>query len=231
MEEMLLSVGQREGVERMAALLLDLFDRAAARQMVRAGTLTLPLAQKHLSAALGMTVVHVNRVIGILKRAAIIRLSRGRLEVIDQDRLARAAQRPPSGMMKAEPSGAIGTAKRVLVVEDEFHTAQYVHEILQRMGIEVVGPVGSLRQALILAKTERVDAALLDVRLQHSDRVYAVADVLRRREIPFSFITAYADQSFDRFPSEPVLRKPFREDQLRGTVHTLIRSDAGVSPL
>ena len=84
---------------------------------------------------------------------------------------------------------------------------------------------------MILAETARIDAALLDVRLQHSDRVYAVADVLRRREIPFSFITAYADQSVDRFPTEPVLRKPFREDQLQSAVHTLIRSDAAIAGL
>jgi CRP/FNR family transcriptional regulator len=225
MEEMLLSIGQRDAVERTAALLLDLFDRAAARQMVRAGALAVPLTQKHLSEALGITVIHVNRVIGALKRAAIIKLSHKRLEVVDRDRLARAAQkssRIPSGNGFARTNAE---KKGILIVEDEFHTAQYIQEILGRMDIRVIGPVGTLQRAMILAETEQFDAALLDVRLRHSDKVYPVVELLRRRKIPFSFITAYADHSIDRFPTDPVLRKPFREQQLMSTVSTLIRND------
>ena len=224
MEDMLLSVGQRDAVERTAALLLDLFDRAAARQMVQTGTLAMPLTQSHLSAALGLTVVHVNRVIGTLKRAAIIELSRGRVEVIDRDRLARAARKPvQTARGTRPPSVANPAAKRVLVVEDEFHTAQYVGEILQGMGMQVIGPAASLPQAMLLAETQQVDAALLDVRLQHNDRVYPVADLLRRRRIPFSFITAYAEDSIERLPTETVLRKPFREDQLQHVVRSLMQ--------
>lgn len=109
--------------------------------------------------------------------------------------------------------------------------AQYVDDILRRMGMQVIGPVGTLRQAMILAETERVDAALLDVRLQpddrlpYRDRVYPLADLLRRRGIPFSFITAHANGSIDGFPADPVLRKPFGEDQLKSVVRKLLRSD------
>jgi len=126
--------------------------------------------------------------------------------------------------------------RRVLVVEDEFHTAQYVDEILRRMGIQVIGPVSTLRQAMILAEAERLDAALLDVRLHpdvrlpYSDKVYPVADLLRRRKIPFSVITAYAVDWIDRFPSDPVLLKPFLEDQLTSAVCRLLGSEfAGAS--
>lgn len=134
---------------------------------------------------------------------------------------------------RAGPSNAeVLVLRRVLVVEDELHTAQYVDEILRRMGIQVIGPVGTLRQAMILAETERLDAALLDVRLlpdvrlPYCDRVYPVADLLRRRKIPFSIMTAYAPDWTDRFPSDPVLLKPFCEDQLRGEVCRLLRSDS-----
>jgi DNA-binding response OmpR family regulator len=122
--------------------------------------------------------------------------------------------------------------RRVLVVEDEIHTAQYVDEILRRMGIEVIGPVGTLRQAMILAETERLDAALLDVRLHpdvrlpYCDRAYPVADLLRRRKIPFWVMTVSAAEWIDRFPSDPVLLKPFREDQLESAVRRLLRSDS-----
>lgn len=122
--------------------------------------------------------------------------------------------------------------RRVLVVAAELHTAQYVDEILRRMGMQVIGPIGTLRQAMILAEAERLDAALLDVRLlpdvrlPYSDRVYPVADLLRRRKIPFSIMTACAAEWTDRFPSDPVLLKPFHEDQLKSAVCRLLRSDS-----
>ena len=121
---------------------------------------------------------------------------------------------------------------RVLVVAAELHTAQYVDEILRRMGIQAIGPVGTLRQAMILAEAERLDAALLDVRLHpdvrlpYCDRVYPVADLLRRRKIPFCVMTASAADWIDRFPSDSVLLKPFCEDQLRSAVCRLLRSDS-----
>jgi CRP-like cAMP-binding protein len=91
MQEMLLSLGQRDAVERTAALLLDLFDRAAARQMVHADTFVIPLAQKHLSAALGISPVHTSRVMNILKTAGMVELGHGKLEVSDRERLVQAA--------------------------------------------------------------------------------------------------------------------------------------------
>lgn len=81
MQEMLLSLGQRDAVERTAALLLDLFDRAVARQMVHTDTFVIPLAQKHLSAALGISPVHTSRVMNILKTAGMVELGHGKLEV------------------------------------------------------------------------------------------------------------------------------------------------------
>jgi CheY-like chemotaxis protein len=139
---------------------------------------------------------------------------------------------------RTEPSAATdGTPRRVLVVEDEFHMARYVDEILHRMGMQVIGPVGTLRQAMMLAEMEPIDAALLDVQLQpdvrlpHSDRVYPVAELLRRRRIPFSFVTAYEDHAIDRFPADPVLRKPFREDQLQSMVRRLLCDDPGAPQL
>ncbi|TSD90296.1 response regulator [Mycobacterium sp. KBS0706] len=119
--------------------------------------------------------------------------------------------------------------RRVLVVEDEFHMAQFIDDTLRQMGLQVVGPVGTVRQAMILAESEPLDFALLDVRLRpdvrlwHSDRVHPVADLLRRRKIPFSFVTASVDPSIEWRPTEPVLRKPFGQGQLKDAVRKLMR--------
>lgn len=129
----------------------------------------------------------------------------------------------------ARSTSRVAPLRRVLVVEDEFHTAQFIDDILRQMGLQVVGPVGTVRQAMLLAESEPLDFALLDVRLQpdvrlwHSDRVHPVADLLRRRKIPFSFVTASTDPSIERFPANPVLKKPFGQDQLKEVVRRLMR--------
>ena len=55
---------------------------------------------------------------------------------------------------------------RILVVEDEVFIAWEIEQRLQRLGCEVVGPVGHLKRALQLARTTALDGALLDVNIK-----------------------------------------------------------------
>lgn len=81
---------------------------------------------------------------------------------------------------------------RILVAEDEYVTAADLADSLERLGIEVSGPVASVAEALTLLANigDRLDAAVLDVNLGN-ERVYPVADLLRVRGIPFVFTTGY----------------------------------------
>lgn len=80
---------------------------------------------------------------------------------------------------------------RVLVVEDEYFVARDIQRALERAGAEVVGPVARLNDALgLLADRQDVTAAVLDVKLADS-MVFPVADLLRRRGVPFIFATGY----------------------------------------
>ena len=54
------------------------------------------------------------------------------------------------------------TVKSVLVVEDEFLVALDMETILVDAGFEVLGPVGSVAEALRLIGDQKPDAALLD---------------------------------------------------------------------
>ena len=67
--------------------------------------------------------------------------------------------------------------ERILVVEDDFLTALEIARILRKAGSEIVGPVGSLEDALSLAAAAVIDAAVLDINLD-GHRVYDVAGVL-----------------------------------------------------
>jgi len=82
--------------------------------------------------------------------------------------------------------------RRLLVVEDDFLIASDLAYSLEQLGAEIIGPAGSVNEALELVETssERMDAAVLDINL-HGLRVYPVADALVRRGVPFVFASGY----------------------------------------
>jgi len=104
---------------------------------------------------------------------------------------------------------------RVLLVEDEALVALMVQETLAEFGFDVLGPVGTVSEALAAARDQRIDAALLDINLG-DDLVYTVAEILARRGVPFAFVTGYDADSVDpRFSRIPVLRKPIERESLQ----------------
>ncbi|RZL19650.1 MAG: Crp/Fnr family transcriptional regulator [Sphingomonas sp.] len=85
------SMGRRTSIERVAHLMCELYLRARDIAMTGEATLTLPLSQVLLADALGMTSVHINRVLKDLRIAGAMTLHRGSLEVSDPDKLVRIA--------------------------------------------------------------------------------------------------------------------------------------------
>ncbi|TYB85573.1 response regulator [Oceaniovalibus sp. ACAM 378] len=99
--------------------------------------------------------------------------------------------------------------KRVLIAEDEVFVALELAETLREMGYEVVGPALNAASAMKLACTERVDAALLDINLGHGQTTEDVAAVLRDKDVPFAFLTAYDRLSVVFLqPDDHVFSKP-----------------------
>lgn len=94
MEEQLLSLGQRTAPERVAALILDLYGRAEAREMVRDGSMPFPLTQQHIADALGISLVHANRTLTRLQRDRLFRIRGRRLQMLDAPALEKMAQKP-----------------------------------------------------------------------------------------------------------------------------------------
>jgi CheY-like chemotaxis protein len=82
------------------------------------------------------------------------------------------------------------TGQRVLVAEDDYVVAQQMAHELRELGAWIVGPVSTPDAALQLACEHRLDAAVLDINLR-GGAVYPVADLLRRKGVPFLFATAY----------------------------------------
>lgn len=112
---------------------------------------------------------------------------------------------------------------RVLVVEDEYLLADDLSYALAEAGAEVLGPVPSIEEATsLIAKGERIDAAVLDVNLR-GDMVFPVADALVARNIPFAFATGYDRWALpDRFASAPRIEKPFKSFRIAAELAPLI---------
>jgi CheY-like chemotaxis protein len=107
---------------------------------------------------------------------------------------------------------------RVLLVEDEMMVALLVQNMLVRCGHTVAGPVARLEKALEMAREEAVDVAILDVNLDGRE-VYAVADALSLRGIPFIFATGYGKGGLRvAYRDCPTLQKPYREADLRAAL-------------
>jgi CheY-like chemotaxis protein len=100
--------------------------------------------------------------------------------------------------------------RRILCLEDEPIVAMTLEDMLIDLGAEVVGPVGSIPEALALAEGESLDAALLDINIR-GERSYAVAEALKARGIPMVFATGYGESGWDGAPDAPILDKPYTQ--------------------
>ncbi|RYF20862.1 MAG: Crp/Fnr family transcriptional regulator [Oxalobacteraceae bacterium] len=85
------SMGRRTSTERVAHLMCELYLRARNIGLTAEDSLSLPLSQILLADSLGMTAVHINRVLKELRLQGAMALGRGSLEIIDPDMIVRIA--------------------------------------------------------------------------------------------------------------------------------------------
>jgi len=91
------NLGQRDARERMAHLFCELERRMKDHGLLLSdGGFALPLTQQELGAALGLTSVHVNRVLQRLRNEALIDLDHGFLRIQDLRRLQSLADFDPT---------------------------------------------------------------------------------------------------------------------------------------
>lgn len=112
---------------------------------------------------------------------------------------------------------------RVCVVEDDPFIALDLSMALEDLGYDVAGPFHSLRSAMERCAEECFDCALLDVNLGDGQTSESIAEMLRRKQVPFAFVTAYSPDAVEfRQPSEPCVTKPFNPSALKSTVEYLL---------
>ncbi|MDO9384400.1 MAG: HWE histidine kinase domain-containing protein [Hyphomicrobiaceae bacterium] len=122
------------------------------------------------------------------------------------------ADATPPGVQSATGHRLAG--KRLLVVEDEPLIALEIVDGLESAGAHVLGPAGTVNEALRVIANTKLHAALLDANLG-GHPVDDVAAALARSNVPFIFVTGYGREALPRaFATMPMLSKPFSPEQL-----------------
>jgi CheY-like chemotaxis protein len=132
--------------------------------------------------------------------------------------------------MSPAPTPSPLAGRRVLVAEDEAIAALALTDLLELAGAHVVGPAARLPQALALAATDGLDAALLDLDLA-GERSIDVATRLRARGVPVVFLTGHADAGL---PAEladcAVLTKPVGAREVRDALARVLPAERSDGP-
>jgi CheY-like chemotaxis protein len=113
---------------------------------------------------------------------------------------------------------------RVLVVEDEVLVADYVADVIEEAGHEVAGFAATGEKALEYLLQERVDLAVLDIKLKGRLSGIDVAHAARERAIPHVFISGSGDpstrQAAEATSPLAFLQKPFNQAKLVSVLKT-----------
>ncbi|WP_249779412.1 Crp/Fnr family transcriptional regulator [Bradyrhizobium sediminis] len=80
-DKMQTALGQYSAEERIAHLLLHLMRQISARSVIREQRYPFPLRQQHIADAVGLTKVHVSRVLSLFRDRGIVEVSDGTLQV------------------------------------------------------------------------------------------------------------------------------------------------------
>lgn len=93
--EWLLNIGQRGAYPRVAHLICEFLMRLNAVGLVENGTFDLPITQAELADTIGITPVHMNRVLQALRANGLIRTKRNQMTVPDWEKLKEAGDFDP----------------------------------------------------------------------------------------------------------------------------------------
>jgi CRP/FNR family transcriptional regulator len=88
MDRLLAAISCLEARGRLAIILLDFYKRQRQRKLISAPIYNLPLTQVQIGNYLGLTVVHINRVLRSLRAEQIVNVEKHSVTILDLERLA-----------------------------------------------------------------------------------------------------------------------------------------------
>jgi two-component system, response regulator PdtaR len=111
-----------------------------------------------------------------------------------------------------------GTARRVVIAEDEALIRLDLAEMLGEEGYDVVGQAGDGETAVALAEAHRPDLVVLDVKMPRLDGIAAAQRIAEQRIAPVVILTAFSQRDLVERARDAgamaYLVKPFTKDDL-----------------
>jgi CRP-like cAMP-binding protein len=96
-DRLVAAISSLDAAGRLATMVLDVYTRLKRRRLITGLTYNLPLSQIQIARYLGLTVVHVNRVLRSMREAGIVSLERHCVTILDLGRLMTLAQNEALG--------------------------------------------------------------------------------------------------------------------------------------
>jgi CheY-like chemotaxis protein len=117
--------------------------------------------------------------------------------------------------------------RRVLVIEDEMLVLMMIEDMLADLGCKSISTAATVDKALALIAARDFDAAMLDMNLNGRDS-HSVAEALVAKGVPFIYSTGNGGPDVkEGYPDRPVLKKPFKYEDLVELLTRLVQSPAG----
>lgn len=119
-------------------------------------------------------------------------------------------------------------ARMALIVEDDAFQAMDLADTVSALGVRVLGPFASAKEALTALEDVTPHLAFLDVELSDGDCL-PVADALAARGAPFAFLSGRDEQVptwLDRYGDRILLPKPYRPSQIAHLVDRLLNASS-----
>ncbi len=91
-DRLLSAVTSLDARGRLAVMFFDFYRRLKAQKLISSPTYNLPLTQSQIGSYLGLTVVHVNRVLGVLRQQHIVNFEKHCVNIVDLEELTKLAQ-------------------------------------------------------------------------------------------------------------------------------------------
>jgi len=125
---------------------------------------------------------------------------------------------------------------KILIVEDDFISAEYLKEILEYAGYKIVDIVDTGYAAIREAKLLKPDIVLMDIMLKDKISGGEAALQIKQNHEPCKiiFITAYADDEMIEYATDAeaygYLMKPYREKEILATIKVALSHNEHLKP-
>ncbi len=125
---------------------------------------------------------------------------------------------------------------RVVIVEDELIAAEFLKEILEREGVDVIAIVDSGKEAIRTCLELKPDAVFMDIMLRDNiSGSEAAVEISRKIETQIIFVTAYSDPEMIDYAVEShaagYLSKPYNETEIIATLRLAIARNQTTQPI